>query len=287
MGNAAHRFVHLPPASGRLGALFSRPQRIAAACVLSLAALGWIMLGLLAAEMQDSDGLSRAIVALCRPGPQTAIGAGAALLTFSMWTAMALAMMLPSAAPMISTYAEIADTAARKGERIVSPWVIAAGYGLSWLGFAFGATAIQETLAFLAPSATGRIAASGWFSGLLFVVAGLYQFTALKHACLAQCQRPFAFFLTQWQTTARGVLRLGLKQGFYCIGCCWALMTLMLAVGVVNAVWMAALSLLMILEKNWGGRRFSRALGAGLVAVGMILVAGAVAGAWTADNSAR
>jgi predicted metal-binding membrane protein len=283
MEHAAHRFVHLPPATGRLGAVFSRPQRVAAACVLSLAALGWTLLGLLALEMRDAGDLPRALVAFCRTQPQTAAGMTGALLTLAMWTAMILAMMLPSAAPMISTYAEIADTAARKGERIVSPWVIAAGYGISWLGFAIVATLMQAMLASVVPSAAGRVASGGWPLGLTFVIAGLYQFTALKHACLAQCRRPFPFFLTQWQSTARGVLALGLQQGLYCVGCCWALMTLMLAVGAMNVLWMAALSVVMILEKTWGGRRFSRALGAGLVAVGLVAIAGAVAGLWASE----
>src|SRR5579875_2488339 len=280
MDHAAHRFVHLPPATGRLGAVFSRPQRVAAACVLSLAALGWTLLGL---EMRDAGDLPRALVAFCRTQPQTAAGMTGALLTLAMWTAMILAMMLPSAAPMISTYAEIADTAARKGERIVSPWVIAAGYGISWLGFAIVATSMQEMLASVVPSAALRVASGGWPLGLTFVIAGLYQFTALKHACLAQCRRPFPFFLTQWQSTARGVLALGLKQGLYCVGCCWALMALMLAVGAMNVLWMAALSVVMILEKTWGGRRFSRALGAGLVAVGLVAIAGEVAGLWASE----
>src|SRR5262245_61781925 len=155
-----------------------------------------------------------------------------------MWCAMTLAMMLPSAAPMIFTYAEIADTAAGKGERIVSPFVLAAGYTAVWFGFAVIATAAQIALmraALLDPSLT---AASGLFSGAIFIGAGVYQFSALKHACLTQCQHPFPFFFANWKTTARGVFRLGLKQGLFCLGCCWAMMLVMFAVGVMNVIWM-------------------------------------------------
>ena len=81
--------------------------------------------------------------------------------------------------------------------------------------------------------------ASGLFSGAIFIAAGVYQFSALKHACLTQCQHPFPFFFTNWATTPRGVFRLGVKQGLYCLGCCWAMMLVMFAVGVMNVIWMA------------------------------------------------
>jgi len=126
-----------------------------------------------------------------------------------MWGAMTLAMMLPSAAPMILTYAEIADMAARKGDRIVSPFVIASGYALVWLGFAAAAALAQVTLTRLALIE----AASGLFSGAIFLGAGVYQFSALKHACLRQCRHPFPFFFANWATTPRAVFRLGVKQG--------------------------------------------------------------------------
>ena len=110
---------------------------------------------------------------------------------------------------MILTYAEIADMAARKGDRIVSPFVIASGYALVWLGFAAAAALAQVTLTRLALIE----AASGLFSGAIFLGAGVYQFSALKHACLRQCRHPFPFFFANWATTPRAVFRLGVKQG--------------------------------------------------------------------------
>ena len=92
-------------------------------------------------------------------------------------------------------------------------------------------------------------AAGALFSGALFVGAGLYQFSALKHACLTLCQRPFPFFFANWTTEPRGVFRLGLRQGLYCLGCCWAMMLVMFAVGAMNVVWMAALGIVMTVEK--------------------------------------
>ncbi len=137
------------------------------------------------------DWLPRAIEALCSPTsasrvamPHAGWGASGFALVALMWGAMTLAMMLPSAAPMILTYAEIADTAARKGERIVSPFVLAAGYSVVWLGFAAAATLAQFAFTRAALLDAGMASASGLFSGAIFIGAGVYQFSALKHACL-------------------------------------------------------------------------------------------------------
>ena len=207
-------------------------------------------------------------------------GAGGFAIVALMWGAMTLAMMLPSAAPMILTYAEIADTAARKGERIVSPFVLAAGYMLVWLGFAAAATVAQYAFTRAALLDTGMQSASGLFSGAIFIGAGVYQFSALKHACLTQCQSPFPFFFTNWATTPRGVFRLGLKQGLYCLGCCWAMMLVMFAVGVMNVIWMAALGVLMTFEKIGSGRRFTHVVGVALIVAGIAFVATAFAAHW-------
>jgi predicted metal-binding membrane protein len=197
-----------------------------------------------------------------------------------MWAAMVLAMMLPSASPMILTYAEIADTAARKGERVVSPLVLAAGYTVVWLGFAGGATLAQFLFARAALIDAGMASASGLFSGAIFIAAGLYQFSALKHACLTQCRQPFPFFFAHWETTARGVFRQGVQQGLYCLGCCWAMMAVMFAVGVMNVVWMAALGIVMTLEKFGRGNRLTHGLGILLIVGGAGFVLSAFAAHW-------
>jgi predicted metal-binding membrane protein len=272
---AGHDLSHLPPAAGRLGAAFARPKVLAAICVIALAGLGWLALGLL------YSGLG-AFEALCRPLvlPGAAWGASGFAIVALMWGAMTLAMMLPSASPMILTYAEIADTAARKGERIVSPFVLAAGYTIVWLGFAAVATLAQFAFTRAALLDSGMASASGLFSGAIFIGAGVYQFSALKHACLTQCQSPFPFFFANWETTPRGVFRLGVKQGLYCLGCCWAMMLVMFAVGVMNVIWMAALGLLMTFEKLGTGRRFTHMVGATLIAIGVAFVLAAFAAHW-------
>lgn len=296
---AGHPFSHLPPGSGRLGAAFARPKRLAALCIVALAGLGWLYLAIMVAGMGGPaatlgpgmaalDWLPRPLALLCTPAlgidlmPAGGSGIAAFALLAPMWGAMAFAMMLPSAAPMILTYAEIAEAAARKGERIVSPFVLAAGYGAVWLVFAFTAALAQVLFARFALIDSGMASASALFSGAIFIGAGIYQFSNLKHACLTQCRRPFPFFFAQWQTTARGVFRLGLTQGLYCLGCCWAMMLLMFAVGVMNVVWMAALGIVMTVEKMLSGQRFSYAVGVILIAIGVVTIVVSVAGHWPA-----
>jgi predicted metal-binding membrane protein len=260
-----HKLDHLSPAASRLGAVCARPKMLAAICVVALTGLGWFALALQAANVSMVDALCRALV-----GGQ--ITAASVAPVAAMWGAMTLAMMLPSAAPMILTYAEIADTAARKGEPVVSPFVIAAGYTAVWLGFAVAATVAQLALTRAALLDAGLASASGLFSGAIFIGAGVYQFSALKHACLRQCQQPFQFFFSNWQTTPRGVFKLGVRQGLFCLGCCWAMMLVMFAVGVMNVVWMAALGILMTIEKIGSGKRFSHVVGVGLIGIGLVFI---------------
>src|SRR6185437_15642991 len=136
MSDAAGQTKDLTLAANRFGAAFARPQAMAAACVIVLAGLGWLYIGI-------AVGNEPAFNALCRTlGAEWSLsGLGLAVL---MWAAMAFAMMLPSAGPMILTYAEIADTAARKGQRIVSPLVLTSGYGAVWIGFALAAALAQS-----------------------------------------------------------------------------------------------------------------------------------------------
>jgi predicted metal-binding membrane protein len=270
---ADHALTHLPPAAARLGALAARPKTVAAACVIVLAGAGWLYLGFIAgASVSQPADIWSWIGALCRPAATLSSGLSSFILVFAMWVAMTLAMMLPSAAPMILTYAEIADTAARKGEHAISPIVLALGYAAIWIGFALLSAAMQIALTKSGVDFESARGAASGVSGILFIVAGLYQFSSLKQSCLRACQRPFPFFFTNWRTTVRGVFGLGLRQGLHCLGCCWAMMLLMLVAGVMNAVWMAALGLVMTLEKMTSTPRFSRILGVVFIVVGAAML---------------
>src|SRR5260221_3293191 len=275
-------FGHLPPAAAGLGHIFARPKVLAAICVVALASLGWLYLALVLAGTGGSPGglEGNILQALCRPLPNGAWSASAVAIVASMWSAMTLAMMLPSATPMIMTYSGIADTAARKSERIVSPFVLAGGYLAVWLMFSVIATLAQIVFARAALIDASMESASGLFSGAIFIAAGAYQFSKLKHACLTRCQQPFPFFFANWATTTGGVFRLGLRQGLYCLGCCWAMMMVMFAVGVMNVIWMVVLGAVMTIEKMLTGRRFTHMIGMVLILAGVGIVLSAFVSHW-------
>lgn len=253
------------------------PRVIALACIVVLVATGWIYLGLMLAGQHADSFMS----ALCRPLYGAAdVSAAAVLLAFAMWCAMALAMMLPTAGPMIMTYAELAETAARTGEPAASPLVLAAGYVVVWLGAALVLAALQAALAHFGLLDNLMSVASPLFAGALFLLAGAYQFSALKHACVTQCQHPFRFFFGHWTADPRGVFRLGVRQGIYCLGCCWAMMLLMFAIGVMSVFWMATLGAIMATEKVMTTARFSRALGVLFCLLGLAIIISAVVERW-------
>jgi predicted metal-binding membrane protein len=256
-----------------------RPKALAIACIGVLVAAGWIYLAL---TLAGSKGAT-VFEVLCQPAlGASGFSAVQALLLFAMWSAMALAMMLPTAAPMILTYADIAETAAAKGEPVASPLTLTAGYITVWIASAAMLAAFQLLLARLSLLDPAMRTASPLFSGAIFVAAGTYQFSALKHACVTQCQHPLPFFFANWTAEPRGVFGLGLQQGRYCLGCCWAMMLLMFAVGVMNVVWMAALGAIMTIEKINTSTRFSRAFGVAFIAVGAVFIASSIIAHWPA-----
>ena len=170
-------------------------------------------------------------------------------ISFSMWAAMTFGMMLPTAAPMITTYTQIADTAARRGKTISSVFYLIAGYLVIWLGFAVSATGLQIFLFESGALSDALTPAVPWLGASTLILAGGYQFSTFKLACLAKCRMPFSFFFANWREHKSGVFGLGIQQGLVCLGCCWALMLVMFAVGLMNLVWMALLGILMLLEK--------------------------------------
>lgn len=274
------------PGVRRLLQALARPRATAVACIIVLTAAGWayaalhVVPALIAGEAArlgpgmglvaraGEAGLGDFLAAFCAPLASTAGGWPEGALLLAMWLAMTCAMMLPAAGPMLLTYADIAETAAGKGEQVVSPLVLAAGYALVWAGFAVLAAAFSLGLRSLALLDGNLVLASRPLAGLVFVAAGAYQFSGLKHACLRACQRPFPFFFAHWTETTAGVFRLGLRQGLSCLGCCWAAMLVMFAAGLMNVVWMALLGVVMTIEKMTSTGRFSRAIGVAFILVG-------------------
>ena len=191
-------------------------------------------------------------------------------LMFLMWAVMMVAMMLPSAAPMLDVYARIAT--AREGSRPYHVWMFTAGYFTAWTGFSLAVTALQyplERIAIISPGLrTGPIA-----GGVILLAAGIYQLTPWKNSCLKWCRSPIGFFMTNWRDGARGAFRMGLEHGVFCTGCCWMLMALMFVAGAMYLAWIAAISVLVLVEKAapYGGA-IARASGVAMIAVGLVLV---------------
>ena len=190
---------------------------------------------------------------------------------FVMWVVMMIGMMVPSATPMILVHARAARQSAAQGKPLAATAWFAGGYLLAWTTFSFGATLAQwglERASLLTPVKAG----SGHvFSGTVLIAAGLYQWTPLKAACLSQCQSPIAFILRHGglRNTATSSLVFGLRHGSYCVGCCWALMLLLFVLGVMNLLWIAALAILVMLEKVLPfGRAVARLAGLLFVALG-------------------
>jgi predicted metal-binding membrane protein len=181
---------------------------------------------------------------------------------FLMWAIMMVAMMLPSALPMILTFASVSRGRQRLGRAYASISIFAAGYVIVWSTFSVIAAFAQWWLHRHALLSGMMVSANPWLGGGLLLTAGIFQFTPLKRACLTHCRGPLQFIMTRWREGNRGALRMGLEHGAFCAGCCWALMALLFVAGVMNVLWIAVLTLLVLLEKILPARaRVSAATG--------------------------
>lgn len=236
-----------------------QPARVAAGTGLALAAgAAWVAL----AALHDTGGGD--LTALC--GVTGLTGAVPLAALWAVWALMGAAMMLPTAAPAIDLHARLVSREAGAGLRIAA---FVAGYLAAWTGAALPGALAQAALA----GAAGTLPADA-ASGAILLGAGLYQRSRLKAACLAACRSPLGFFLRHWREGAGGAARLGLLHGLVCVGCCWALMGLMLVAGAMNIAWMALLGLLMGLEK-WapGAPAIGRQAGLAMALAGAALLA--------------
>ncbi len=197
--------------------------------------------------------------------------AAAFAIHLAMWWVMMVAMMLPAAAPTILLYATVhrgAQAQGRLDPGAPPAGAFLAGYLLIWLLFSLAATVLQWALEWQGIlSAMTMGSQSRWLTAGLLLAAGLYQLTPLKQACLAGCRSPAQWLARHWRPGASGALRLGIRHGAYCVGCCWLLMAILFAGGVMNLAWIALLALVVMAEKLLpGGPWIARGLGTALVA---------------------
>lgn len=263
--------------------ILRRDRRVTAAGLAILCALAWAWL--IAGAGLGMSLSDMATAALFPHKMAMADGSGGrmmwpwsaadAALMIAMWWIMMIAMMTPSAAPMILLHARVARHAQASGKDpdggLDHSALFVAGYLLIWLSFAVAATAVQWALEAAGLVSTMMMSSSSaGVTAAVLIAAGVYQWTPLKNACLRECRAPFQFLSRHWRAGKLGALRLGVLHGGYCVGCCWALMALLFVGGVMNPIWIVALAVLVLTEKLApGGAALSRPIGTLLVAWGV------------------
>lgn len=206
------------------------------------------------------------------PGMAMETNSGPLVLTAIMWLVMMVGMMLPSATPMILLFTMV------QRKQGLQPFLLtcafATGYLVVWGGFALVSAGLQHALieiALLSPSLT---LVSKWTAGATFLLAAAYEFSSVKNRCLTHCINPLRFITSYWRPGARGALQMGIVHGAFCVGCCWVLMLLLFAVGVMNLVWVALLAALVLVQKLLPhGRITTGVTGAVMLVVGVMLIA--------------
>jgi len=257
-----------------LEAALRRDRWMAVASLAGITILAWIYLVVLAkamASMENASGWA-AFMGLM---PMGGWGPLEYALAFAMWALMMVGMMIPSAAPMIVLYARVARRAQFQSQPLASTNTFAAGYLLVWGAFSLVAASIQGALVDLALVTNMMTSANAVLSGSVLIAAGLYQWTPMKQACLSHCRSPIHFLSQRWRPGTWGALRMGIEHGAYCVGCCWALMGVLFAVGIMNLLWIAAIAAFVLIEKAASFSIWSRRVsGALLVAWGIVTLLG-------------
>ncbi len=193
---------------------------------------------------------------------------------FAMWSVMMVAMMAPAAAPVLALVAGARRSRAARGSALVVP-AFALGYAIVWFGFSAAAAVAQWALHDTALMSS-QMRAAAPIGAAILVAAGVYQLLPAKRACLLRCRSPLAFVMTRWRDGTLGAVRMGVRHGAWCVGCCWALMTVLFAVGVMNLAAVAVLALFVLAEKTGPrGELVARLGGVVLITAGVLVLLGA------------
>jgi predicted metal-binding membrane protein len=260
-----------------LESVLKRDRRVVMSMLILTSAIAWLSL------------LSGAGMSMSAPDPAQASGSTMlmtvmepahwtgryAVLMFLMWCIMMAAMMLPSAAPTLVLVSALHRKARPERAPFGATAFFAAGYLLAWAGFSLFAVAAQWGLSQSSAVASLVHEQGSRLAGALLVLAGLWQLTPFKQACLRQCRSPLSFLMQRWRSGRSASLAMGLEHGFYCLGCCWLLMALLFAGGMMNLYWIVALTGYVAAEKLLAaGTRMVRWVGAALLVIGLVLAAG-------------
>jgi predicted metal-binding membrane protein len=192
---------------------------------------------------------------------------------FSMWTVMQIAMMSPTAVPMILMHTKVQRTRIAENSPILHTTVFFLGYIIMWTACSAVFAGVQVWMQSMSLLTPAMASASPWLAGGILIAAGAFQFSKLKEVCLNGCRTPVTFFMTEWREGYGGALLMGLKHGLHCVGCCWVLMALLFVAGVMNLLWMAIITVFILLEKVLPkGAVFGRVGGVAMILWGMALM---------------
>jgi len=229
-----------------LKAILMRDRAIILCALAAATALSWVYLVDMARDMAagvcDMPGMEGMYM-----GAVPVWNAPYFVMMTVMWAVMMVGMMVPSAAPAILLYASMHRNAGRTPYMSTVGFV--AGYLAVWTAFSVAAVFAQWGLDAAALLSPMMVSTSPYLGAGLLVAAGIFQLTPWKNACLSHCRSPFAFFQQHWATGRLGAFRMGARHGAYCLACCWALMLLLFFGGVMNLMWIAAITVFVLLEK--------------------------------------
>jgi len=256
-----------------LSSLSRRERFLIPACIVVITLLAWIYLVHLSRQMSADMEHDKMMAAMGMPMdmPFTAVDA---FFTFTMWTVMMVGMMAPSASPMLLLFASARAKREESGVSLAT-LTFGLGYVAVWTAFSLAATLAQWGLHRAAMLSPEMASASGRLSGAILLVAGAYQLTSWKNKCLTHCRSPLGFLMTNWRDGIAGAFQMGVRHGVDCLGCCWALMCVLFVVGVMNLIWVAALTIFVLLEKvGPAGAMIARVAGAMMVVFGIVAIVG-------------
>ncbi len=248
-----------------MGSILKRERWIVGGCLAVLVFAAWAYLVYERVSMPADMDMPGMVMLDLREWSAVDLG-----LLFVMWSAMMVAMMVPSAAPMLLGFLTVNAGRRESGRAYVPVWCFVAGYLAVWIAYSAGATLAQWGLHKAALLSTMMESTSPVLNGAMLLAAGVFQWTSLKHACLTSCRSPLAFLMSEWRSGAQGAFVMGVRHGAYCLGCCWILMALLFVTGVMNLYWVVVIALFVMAEKTLSkGELFSRVAGVVMALAGV------------------
>ena len=253
-----------------LDAVLRRDRVIVGAGLAGLVLLAWVYLLRMARAMAEME--AHAAMGMAMPQMQT-WGMADLWLLFLMWGVMMVAMMVPTAAPMIMLVAAVDRRRPDRSRPVARTGIFVLGYLTAWMAYSALAVSAQWGLHAAALLSSAMVSTSRYLGGAILIVAGIYQWTPLKRVCLTTCRSPMGFLMSEWRDGSAGAWVMGLRHGLYCVGCCWVLMALLFVAGVMNLAWVALIAALVLVEKVVpGGHRVGQAAGFALLAAGIVVI---------------